>query len=540
MVDVLDRAVASNPDGAAVVCEPVRLSYRELAAEVECLAAGLAELGVRRGDRVALWMVNRPEWVVTYFAVAKLGAVLVAVNTRYRTAECLHILQTSEANVVILQDEFRSQRYLESLQELCPDIRAADPGRWSSAQLPALREVIVVGAIRPRGARSFTDVVETGRGALASGRSPAAGVRGPDDTFLLLFTSGTTSRSKGVMLTHRNILLNSYHSGERQRLGPGDRMLVVLPLCSAFSCAHALLAIMTHQGAVVLLDAFSAADCMRLIQRERCTSMYAVDAIFREILDVPDRQRYDLSSLRTGVGVLTADVAEAIRDVLGVREYHQGWGMTECGGVVTVTSSSDPEWARMQTVGTPVPGLELAIVDPDSGQELDAGSVGEILVRGYAVTHGYYNDPAATAASREGAGWFHTGDLGELHPGGYLRFRGRIKEMFKPGGFNVSPLEVEEFLCSLPGVRSAAVIGVPDERMTEAGYAYVVRDDTGSLLTEEDIRRSCAEKLANFKVPKYVEFVDPDLPRNALGKVLKPELRETALRRLAAVEHGHR
>jgi fatty-acyl-CoA synthase len=530
VIDMLDFAVESNPLGEAVVSGPERLTYQDLAAKVDDLARGFQRLGVRPGDRIALWMVNRPEWIITYFAAAKAGAILVAVNTRYATGECRQILQAAEPTVLVVQDEFRKHRYLESVTSICPEITDEGPGRWSSRAVPSLREVIVAGSARPRGARAFEEV-------LAGGRDETLAVHiEPDDTFLILFTSGTTARSKGVTLSHRNVVPNNYYSGERQQLGRQDRMLIVLPLSSAFSCVHALIAAVSHLGALVLLDSFSATACMRLIERERCTAMYGVDSIFQDLINAPDRGDYDLSSLRTGVGVLTTATAEAIHTELGVPDYHQGWGMTECGAVGTMTSVIDPVRTRLETVGTPLPGLELKIVDPDTGAAAADGALGEILLRGRSVTKGFYRDPASTAQVIDDDGWLHTSDLGQVLPGGYLSFRGRIKDTFKPNGFNVSPLEVEEVICSLPGVKHAAVFGVPDPRMMEAGFAVLVTDPSAAGNPDaEAVRRHCAERLASYKIPKYVEFIEGDLPRNDLGKVLKTRLRDEALCRLGAV-----
>jgi fatty-acyl-CoA synthase len=526
IVDLLDRAVQSNPDGTAVVSGADRLSYRELSETVDRLAQGLRTLGVTPGDRVALWLVNRTEWLLTYFAAARIGALLVAVNTRYTAGECRHVLLASEANVLVMQDEFRDHQYLDALGSICPEVDQADPGGWRSRELPSLRDVIVVGTRRPRGSHAFGSLVEAGRRVLSSGRPAPEVTVGPDDIFLVLFTSGTTSRSKGVTLTHRNIVPSNYYSGERQRLGPDDRMLIALPLSSAFACAHALVAIMGHFGTAVLLDAFSATACLRLIEQERCTSMYGVNQLFAELIEAPFRKDFDLTSMRTGVGVLTAEMAEAIRTELGFGEYHQGWGMTECGGVATVTSVVDPVEIRMRTVGTPVPGIELRIIDTDSGARAADGAVGEIVIGGAAITRGYYRDAEASAQLVDGDGWLHTGDLGLILPGGYLAYQGRIKDLIKPGGFNVSALEVEEAICSLPGVRSAAVVGVPDRNTMEAVFAFVVRQDAADL-DAGAVRRHCAGQLAKFKVPKYVEFVG-DLPRNDLSKVLKAPLQARA------------
>ena len=530
LVDLLDRAVSAHPEGLAVVDRGRRYSYRELDCLVEEFASGLDSLGVRPGDRVALWMVNRAEWLVAYFAVARLGAILVGVNTRYTAKELEHVLASSGASVLITQDEFRSYRYIDTLGVLCPELALAEPGAWRAERLPGLREVVVTGSAVPAGARPFEGVVAAGRRLIESAvkRNPVP--IGPDSLVLLLYTSGTTSSAKGVMLTHRNIVANNVHSGEHQRLGPRDRMLMAMPLFTPFSCVHALIATLGHMGTMVLLDSFSPSACMRLIEEEGCTAMFGVDAVFRDLLDAPDRGAYDLGSMRTGVGVLSMDTAGRIYNELGFKEYHQGWGMTENGAVATITSISDPVDMRMRSVGSPVPGMELKLADPATGRRAEDGEVGEILLRGAYITQGYWNDPEATASLIDADGWLHSGDLGVIAPGGYLLYKGRFKDVIKSSGFNFAPLEVEEVICALRGVRAAAVVGVPDERAGEVGYAFVVRDGTeGATLDQETVRSHCASELAKYKVPRIVEFIEGDLPRNDMKKVLKNQLRSRAL-----------
>lgn len=388
----------------------------------------------------------------------------------------------------------------------------------------------MLGEQVPTGARRWRDMLSGATGSLppALPTSPK-----PDDLFLILFTSGTTSASKGVMLTHRNIVINNYYSGERQQLTDRDRMLIVLPLASAFSCAHAVVATLGHCATLVLLDAFSPVATMELIERERCTAMYGVGSMFQDLIDAPERGGYNLATLRTGIGILTPEMAQKIRVELGVPEYHNGWGMTESGGVSTTTAITDPLEIRMSSIGTPMPGTELHLVDT-TGNLVRPGEVGEIVLRGVSITAGYYGDPEATATLLDADGWLHTGDLATLLPGGYVKYVGRAKDVIKTNGFSVAPLEIEELLTALPGVRSAAVVGIPDARLMEAVYAFVVTDpDAQNRLSEDDILGHCRQHLAGYKVPHHVQLLPGDLPRNDLGKVLKRELRETAVATLA-------
>ncbi|MEI2774881.1 MAG: CoA transferase [Tetrasphaera sp.] len=530
--DLFERAVRERPEGEAVVSGQDRLTYRELAHEVHRLAAGLREIGVGRGDRIALWMVNRTEWLVTYFAVAKIGGVLVTLNPRYTASECGHILRTTGSKALVVQDRYGQHDYLDVLRSMVPEVDDGPPGALASPALPALREVIVLGAQCPSSARTYAMVQRLGDNATTDSPEMAGTEASVDDLFLLLFTSGTTSASKGVALTHRNIVANNFASGERQRLTPLDRMLFVLPLPSAFSCAHGLVAILSHLGTFVLLDRFTATGCLELIERERCTSMYGVGSLFQDLIEANDRGDYDLSSLRTGVGILTPDMARAIYEQLGVPEYHNGWGMTESGGVSTMTSPGDPVDVRLGSIGTPLPGVEIIIADPITGSIVEHGEVGEILIRGTSVTSGYYGEPEATAALIDERGWLHSADLGVIDRGGYVRYMGRIKDVIKTDGNSVSPAEVENVIAQIPGVREVAVLGVPDPRSMEIVYAFVVLEAGVTGLDADAIRRECRQRLAGYKVPRHIQVVSDGLPRNDLGKLLRTELRVRAVTQL--------
>jgi fatty-acyl-CoA synthase len=517
IVDMLDWATSVAPDRVAVIAGEQRLSYRELHDRVTRVSAGLQHHGIGEGDRVAIWLVNRPEWLIAYFAIARLGAVVVAVNTRSTGAECQFVLDDSGAKMLITQASFRRQAFVAMFESMC----------WDDRQAPSL---VVVDP--PAGSRhlSFAAVELAGSAPARAGtlRFPTLS---PDDPFLILYTSGTTSAAKGVLLTHRNVVRNHYWAGERQRFTERDRLLVILPLFSAFNCVNGLIAIMTHAGSMVLLPAFDPVETMAVLVGEECTAMYGVDTVFRDIIDCPQRSEYDLSALRTGSGLLSPPMARAIRHELGVTEYCQVYGMTECGAVATMNSVTDSDEVRFTTIGHAMPDVAIRIVDPATRDERGDGEIGEITVRGYTVMQGYLGNEPATKAAIDDDGWLHTGDLAERTPGGDLVFRGRIKEMLKPGGFNVSSLEVEDVIRAHPAVQDAAVVGVPDERLMEAGFAFV-RRKPGADVTAEELSVFCKQRMAGFKVPSHFRFTESEFPRNALGKVEKLQLRASAIRQL--------
>jgi len=518
--DLLDEMAARYPDREAVVGGHERLTYVEYRTRVRQLAKGLHRLGVRRGDKVALLMDNRAEWLLTDFAVQLLGATLVAVSTWSRPRELEYVLRHSDASTLVTMDRFRGQDYLAMLDEIGRD------------RLPGLRRVVALGAhgtdvtpfdeVWTLGARVTDAVIDACQRAVT-----------PHDVACILYTSGTTSTPKGVQLQHRGLIENMFNIGERQHLGPADRLWLGLSLFWGFGCENALLAVMTHGGCVVLQEAFEPGEALALIERERCTVYYGTPNVALALWEHPDRPHRDLGSLRTGAAIGHPPAIQMVMD-LGAREICNVYGLTECYGNCTLTDAHDPVEARLSTIGRPLPGFEIKIADPVTHHPLPPGEIGEITLRGY-ITPGYYKDPEKNAAASDADGFFLTGDLGWFDTDGRLRFHGRLKDVVKTGGLNVSPVEVEQILLGHPAVEQAHVLGVPDPSREEAVAAVVVLKE-GAGASADELRAFCRQALAAFKVPQHIRFVPREaLPLTASGKVQKHRLRETLVAEIEAV-----
>jgi fatty-acyl-CoA synthase len=513
--DLLDEMAARQPAREFIVGGATRLTYAEARARVRRLAKGLHQLGVRRGEKVALLLDNRAEWLLIDFAVTLLGATLVPISTWSRPRELGYVLGHCDATTFITVDRFMGNDYLAMLAEI------GEPG---SSRLPQLRRVVSVGAARASNTVPFDDLWDLGAGVGDATLDACQRAVSPDDVAYILYTSGTTSTPKGVQLQHRGLIENPWSIGERQHLGPGDRMWMGISLFWSFGCLNALLAVMTHGGCVVLQDQFDAGGALELIERERCTVYYGTPNIALALWEHPDRPRRDLSSLRTGAAIGPPPAMQMVMD-LGVREICNVYGLTECYGNSHVTDAADPVDVRLHSVGRPLPGMEIRIVDRDTRQPLPAGEVGEILIRGH-LTPGYYKDPERNAAAFNAEGFFLSGDLGVVDGDGRLYFRGRIKEMVKTGGINVAPLEVEEVLLGHGSVEQAYVVGLPDPRREEILAAAIVLKDRRTA-SEEELRAHCKQALAAFKVPVHFRIMArADLPVTATGKVQKFRLQE--------------
>lgn len=521
---LLDELAARHPDREAVVAGAERLTYAQYRSRVRALAKGLLRLGVERGDKVALLMGNRLEWLLVDFAVALLGATLVPVSTWCRARELDYVLRHCDATTLVTVDRFLAQDYLAMLAEL-----GAGTGR-----LPRLRHLVGLGGDRPPGFTPFESLGDLGATVPDAAIDERQQSLRPDDVPYLLYTSGTTATPKGVQLQHRGLIENMFNIGERQHLTAADRMWMGISLFWGFGCENALLAIMTHGGCVVLQEHFEPGEALRLIERERCTVYYGTPNIALALWEHPERGRRDLRTLRTGAAIGSPPAMQMVMD-LGATEICNVYGLTECYGNCTVTDAHDPVEVRLHTVGRPLPGMDIKIADRETGRALPPGEVGEISIRGY-ITPGYYKDPEKNAAAFDAAGYFRTGDLGHLGDDGRLRFRGRIKDMVKTGGINVAPLEVEEILLSHGAVEQAYVVGVPDPRREEALAAVVVLKE-GAAVSAEELRAFCRRALAAFKVPQAFHFLGREaLPLTASGKVQKHLLRERVLAHPPAAE----
>jgi fatty-acyl-CoA synthase len=529
----LRQAAREHPDRDAVVFPAlgVRWSWSELDRRVDVVASGLIARGVAPGENVGLWSMNAPEWVVGQFAVGRIGAVLVNINPAYRLHELEESLKMVDAATLIVGCPFKGSDFVQMVETLCPEVSAASTLEWSASRLPRLRRLIAIGTHPGPGWIDWTDLESCPVDLVAlAGRER---INVPGAVYNIQFTSGTTGSPKGAMLTHRNVLLNAYYVGRRLQYTPDDRVCVPVPFYHCFGCVlGTLVCVLNGSALVVPAPSFDAGATLAAIASERCTSLYGVPTMFVAELDHPDLAGFDLSSLRTGImagSPCPLPLMDAVINTLGVSQVTIGYGQTEASPIITMTSVDDPIDVRVGTVGRPIPGLEVRLVDPASRQEIDAiGVTGELAVRGHCVMAGYYHNLEATARAIDPEGWLYTGDLARRREDGNFRIVGRSKEMIIRGGENIYPPDVEEFLHGHPGVAEVAVVGLPDARYGEVISAWVVAR-TGMTPTPEELREFCRGQIAHYKIPYYVQVV-PELPRTVTGKVRKHVLRERGIK----------
>ncbi|MFB7469919.1 AMP-binding protein [Kitasatospora sp. NPDC056184] len=525
----LDRAVAAHPDREALVDVPSgrRWTYRELAAEVDRLALGLLGLGVRTGDRVGIWAPNCPEWVLTQYATARIGAILVTVNPGYRAHEVEYVLRQSGIRTVVAVPGFKTSDYAGMLAEAGP-------------RCPELRDVLLIGS------PGWAELLAAGeRGDRGRPAAIGAGLS-PDDPINIQYTSGTTGFPKGATLSHRNILNNGYFVGELCGYTEADRICVPVPFYHCFGMVMGNLAALSHGACVVIpAPAFEPVATLRAVAAERCTSLYGVPTMFIAELNDPGFADHDLSSLRTGImagSPCPIEVMKQVVDRMGMRDVSICYGMTETSPVSTQTRAEDPLERRVSTVGRVGPHLEVKVADPETGETVPRGTPGELRTRGYSVMLGYWDQPDRTAEAVDAEGWMHTGDLAVMDEEGYLNITGRLKDMVIRGGENIYPREIEEFLYTHPDIQDVQVIGVPDAKYGEELMAWVRLRPGAPELTAEALRAYCAGRIAHYKVPRYVHLVD-EFPMTVTGKIRKVEMRERAVGLLgldgaAGIEHA--
>ncbi|WP_224957397.1 AMP-binding protein [Geomonas subterranea] len=537
---LLDDIAGKYPDNDALVYveRGLRYSYREFNERCRLVAKGLLRMGVKKGDHLAIWAYNVPEWVTLQFATAKIGAVLVTVNTSYKSAELEYLLKQSDSSMLFLVQGFKDTNYVETLESVVPELPAAPPGKLASAALPCLKQVVFIGEGAPQGMINFEHIVEMGREVSDAELAAVQGTLSVHDVINMQYTSGTTGFPKGVMLTHHNVVNNGFNIGECMRFTEKDRLCIPVPFFHCFGCVLAVMACVTHGTTMVPVEIFDPLKVLQAIEQERCTAVHGVPTMFIAELEHPRFAEFDLTSLRTGIMAGSNCPIEVMRRV--IRDMHASeitiaYGQTESSPVITQTRTDDPIELKVATVGRVLPNVELKIVDIETGAELPPGKQGELCTRGYLVMKGYYKMPEETAKAIDGDGWLHTGDLAVMDENGYCKITGRIKNMIIRGGENIYPREIEEFLYTHPKISDIQVYGVPDRKYGEQVMAAVVLKQ-GSEMTEEEVKEYCRGRIANYKIPKYVRFVD-SYPMTASGKIQKFKLREMAIRELQLEEN---
>ncbi|MDR3096470.1 MAG: AMP-binding protein [Paraburkholderia sp.] len=534
----LEETARRFPERPAVVFreQGIRWSWREFAEEVDVVAAGLLALGIAAGDRVGIWSPNRFEWLLTQFATARIGAVLVNINPAYRLAELEYALNKVGCKAIVAAESFKTSKYLEMLQTLAPELASATPGDLHAAKLPELRAVIRMCDGETPGMLNFSDLIEQGRERLErDGRAEFAAIGAtlsPGDPINIQFTSGTTGNPKGATLTHSNVLNNGRFIAMAMRLTEEDSLCIPVPLYHCFGMVLAVLACVSVGAAMVFPgEAFDPRATLEAVSEEGCTALHGVPTMFIAELDHPDFARFDLSRLRTGIMAGSPCPIETMKRVVSkmhLAEITIAYGMTETSPVSFQSSTTDPLDKRTTTVGRIQPHLEVKIVDA-LGNIVPVGETGELCTKGYSVMRGYWGDEAKTSEAIID-GWMHTGDLATLDAQGYCNIVGRLKDMLIRGGENIYPREIEEFLFRHPKVQSVQVFGVPDAKYGEEVCAWIVLRP-GEAATPEEIQAFCQGQIAHYKIPKYIRFVD-EMPMTVTGKVQKFVMRSRMIEEL--------
>ncbi len=522
--EALDRAASRWGDRRALISpsQDVRWTWAELKERADAFAAGLLALGLRRGDRIGIWSLNRAEWALTQFAAARAGLILVTINPAYRLTELEFALNKVGCAALVTATAFKSSDYMGMVETLAPELAASEPGRLSAARLPHLRMVIQIGGPQAPGAIAFDEVAGRGGEAERSALADLARELQFDDPINIQFTSGTTGSPKGVTLTHHNILNNGYFVGRALRLTEEDRICIPVPLYHCFGMVMGDLAAVTHGCAMVYPgEGFDPETTLRTVEAERCTALYGVPTMFIAELDHPEFARFDLSSLRTGIMAGSPCPIEVMRKVIDrmhMSEVTIAYGMTETSPVSFQSAVDDSVERRVSTVGRVHPHLEVKVIDAE-GRVAPCGTPGELCTRGYSVMLGYWGDDEKTAEVIDAAGWMHTGDLASLDAEGFCNIVGRIKDMVIRGGENLYPREIEEFLFTHPKIAAVQVFGVADRKFGEELCAWLILR-SGETLSEDEVRDFCRGQIAHHKIPRYIEFVE-EFPMTVTGKVQK-------------------
>ena len=529
---LLDQTIARCGENDAVVYadRDFRLSWFQFGEEVDKLARGLMTLGVKHGEKIALWATNVPHWVVLMFAAAKIGAVLLPLNTNYKSKEMDFALKQSDTENLFIIAGYRDCDYVKVINELVPELKTQPRGELQSATYPHLKRVFFLGEEKQRGMYTLDEVKALADETPFTDYLARQAQCKADDVVNMQYTSGTTGFPKGVQLTHRSIANDGFWIGACQNLSCRDRVCIPVPLFHCFGCVLGVMSCVNHGSTMVFLEKFDPVQVLMSIEKEKCTATYGVPTMYIAILDHPLFDKFDLSSLRTGIMSGSACPVHRMQQAqtkMFMREITNPYGLTEAGPVMTMTRYFEPSIERKcQTIGQALPGIEVAIINPETGDLAPLGTDGEICCRGYNNMVGYYNMPEQTAACIDKNGWLHSGDIGRMDEQGYYYITGRLKDLIIRGGENISPKEVEDFLGTMPGIKDVAVVGCPSKKYGEQPAAFIIRSD-GAQISEHDVQIFCKDRISWFKIPKYVHFCDT-FPMTASQKIQKYKLREKA------------
>jgi len=538
--ELLDHTAARFPDRPALIVrhQNQRYTYAEFLREVERAARGLLRLGIQKGERVGIWCTNYAEWVITQFAVTKIGAILVNLNPAYGSVEFERAMVQSGCSTLFMTRGFRQRDYPATLAEICPEATSSVPGAFQSAKLPHLRNLIFIGDAAPASMIPWNDLLSMGEGVPADALRARAATLEFDDPINIQYTSGTTGSPKGALLTHHNIVNNGLLIGQGMRFTCEDKLCIPVPFFHCFGMVLGNMVCVAHGAAMVIpADYFDALATLQVISEERCTAVHGVPTMFIAELEHPRFREFDLTSLRTGIMAGSPCPIDVMRRV--VREMHCSeltivYGLTETSPGITQTTPDDPLELRVTTVGKPMAHTEIKIVDPRTGRMVPRGTPGELCARGYPVMKGYYQNAEATRQTLDADGWLHSGDLATMNENDYCKITGRSKDLIIRGGESIYPRDIEEFLYTHPAVSEVQVIGIPDRKYGEQVMAWI-KLKPGVTSTTEAIREFCKGRIAHFKIPRHVKFVEA-FPTTINGKTQKYKMREISIKEMGLEE----
>ena len=531
--EILEKWAFETPDKEFIVYpdRDLRFTYQQFNKRVDNLAKGLLYIGIKPGDKVGIWAKNVPDWTTFMFATAKIGAILVTINTSYKLAELEYLLQNADINTLCLADGYRDSDFVKMIFELVPELKESQRGSLKTNKFPKLKNVVFIGQQKHRGMYNTAELILLGDHVDDLDLESVKETLNCHDVINMQYTSGTTGFPKGVMLSHHNILNNGYSTGQCMKYTQKDRLLVCVPLFHCFGCVLAVCAIISHGATMVFNEEFDPLLVLASVEKEKCTALYGVPTMFIAELNHPMFHLFNLSTLRTGIMAGALCPIETMNQVMmkmHMKDIIIVYGLTETSPGMTATRTHNSPEVRSTTVGFELPNVEVKIVDPETGANCGPEIQGEICCRGYNVMKGYYNNHEATQKAIDNDGWLHSGDLAVKTKDGFFKITGRIKDMIIRGGENIYPREIENYLYRLPQIETVEVVGVPSQKYGEQVGAFI-KLKANTQLTEEEITDFCRGQIARFKIPKYIFFVN-EFPMTASGKIQKYKLSELALK----------
>ena len=531
----LEYWAETTPDKEYIVYSDrdLRFTWKQFNERVDNMAKGLLAIGVKPGDHVGIWATNVPDWLTFLYAGAKIGAVLVTVNTNYKQHELEFLVKDSDIHTLCITEGVFDGSYVDMVYELAPELKTSQRGYFKSERFPCLKNIVFIGQQKFRGMYNTPEILLLGQNVSDEVLNDTKKNVTCHDVVNMQYTSGTTGFPKGVMLTHYNVVNNGFFTGEGMGFTQDDKLCCCVPLFHCFGVTLATMACLTHGSTQVMVEKFDPLVVLASVHKERCTILHGVPTMFISELNHPMFEMFDVTSLRTGImagALCPIELMRRVTDKLHVTHITSVYGLTECSPGMTHSVLEDPFEARCTTVGKEYPYTEVKIVNPETGEECPVGVQGEICCRGYLVMKGYYKNPQATAEAIDKDGWLHSGDLGIKDEQGYYRITGRIKDMIIRGGENIYPREVEEFLYHLDGIKDIQVAGIPSEKYGEEVGAFIILKD-GATLTPEEVKDFCRGQIARHKIPKYIFFVK-EFPMTGSGKIQKYKLKDVGMKML--------